>query len=355
MPQNAYADAGVDIEAGQTLIERLKPALKATQRPGVTGTIGGFSSIFDPAEAGLRDPLYIAATDGVGTKLRLAIEADGHETIGQDLVAMCANDILVAGARPLYFLDYYACGKLDIDSAERVIAGIAQACAQIDCALSGGETAEMPGMYAESDFDLAGFCVGAVERDQLITGDAIQAGDVIIGLASDGVHANGFSLVRKILAYYDICNMPAPFDQDHSLAEMFLTPTRLYVQSVQSVLAACPGAVHGMAHITGGGVPENVPRVLPEGVRADIHLAENGLAPIFSWLQSAGDLSAGDMARTFNCGTGYILLCAPESAEQVVTHLNTIGEKAGIIGEIKPHDGETPYLNLRLAGQTLDD
>ena len=354
MPQNAYADAGVDVEAGQSLVECLKPALKATQRPGATGTIGGFAGIFDPAEAGLHDPLYLSATDGVGTKLRLGIEADWHEPLGQDLVAMCANDILVAGAQPLYFLDYYACGRLDIDAAERVIASIAEACRQINCALSGGETAEMPGMYAEGDYDLAGFCVGAVERDQLITGENIQAGDVVIGLGSDGVHANGFSLVRKILADYDIINMPAPFDREHSLAEAFLAPTRLYVQSVQSALAAYPGAIHGMAHITGGGAPENLPRILPEGLRANIHLAENGLEGIFAWLQSAGDLSASDMVHTFNCGTGYIMICAPDNAGEIVAHLNAQGETASIIGEITSRGGDGASLDLRLAGQTID-
>ena len=354
MPQNAYADAGVDVAAGQHLIDRLKPALKATQRPGASGAIGGFGAIFDPAEAGLQDPLYISATDGVGTKLRLAIQADALETIGQDLVAMCANDILVAGAQPLYFLDYYACGRLDIDRDERVIAGIARACRRINCALSGGETAEMPGMYADSDFDLAGFCVGAVERDRLITGARIQPGDAVIGLAADGVHANGFSLVRKILGDYDIINTPAPFDQEVSLAEAFVTPTRLYVQTVQSALSAFPGAIRGMAHITGGGVPENLPRSLPEGVRADIRLAENGLDAPFAWLQSAGALSADDMAHTLNCGTGYILICASDKADAVRRHLDNTGENAGIIGEILPQQDDHPVLKLQLAGQHIN-
>lgn len=354
MPQNAYANAGVDVDAGQHLVDRLKPALQTTQRPGANGTIGGFGAIFDPVDAGLQDPLYIAATDGVGTKLRLAIESDEHETIGQDLVAMCANDILVAGAQPLYFLDYYACAQLDIDCAERVITSIAHACNRINCALSGGETAEMPGMYAQGDYDLAGFCVGAVERDQLITGDSIQPGDVMIGLASDGVHANGFSLVRKILADYDIINMPAPFSQELSLAEAFLTPTRLYVQAIQNILHACPGAIHGMAHITGGGIPENIPRILPAGLHADVHLAEDGLDAIFGWLQSAGNLSTEDMVKTFNCGTGYILVCAPDQADDVLACLGDNGETARIIGTITEQQDKHSSLDLWLAGQHVD-
>ena len=304
---DAYRAAGVDIDAANRLIGRLGPAVDSTRRPGTVSGIGGFGALFDLKAAGYSDPILVSGTDGVGTKLKVALAADRFDTIGIDLVAMCANDLVVQGAEPLFFLDYYATGRLQPAVAEAVIAGIAEGCRRAGCALIGGETAELPGLYAAGDFDLAGFCVGAVERDGLITGDAVAPGDVVLGLAADGVHSNGFSLVRRIvddagLGYGDA----APFEPDRRLGQALLTPTRLYVRSCLAAVAA--GGVHALAHITGGGLVDNVPRVLPAGLGVTIDAGAWPLPPVFRWLREAGRLSDADMLKTFNCGIGMVVI-----------------------------------------------
>lgn len=331
-----YAQSGVDIDAGNALVERIKPAAKATMRSGVMSGLGGFGALFDPRGAGFTDPVLVAATDGVGTKLRIAIDTGRLDTIGIDLVAMCVNDLVCQGAEPLFFLDYFATGKLDTESAAQVIEGIAEGCRRSGCALIGGETAEMPGMYAAGDFDLAGFAVGAMERGTDLP-KHVAEGDVILGLASHGVHSNGFSLVRKVaeaegLAWHDA----APFGVQ-TLGEELLVPTRLYVKSVLDAVRA--GGVHALAHITGGGLTENLPRVLPEGLGAEIDLTSWTLPPVFSWLKEAGGLDDGEMLKTFNSGIGMTIVCGAEQADALATLLSEAGETVFPLGHVVAGEG----------------
>jgi phosphoribosylformylglycinamidine cyclo-ligase len=330
-PQS-YAEAGVSIEAGNALVRRIAPLVRATARPGADAEIGGFGGLFDLKAAGFTDPLLVAATDGVGTKLRLAIDSGLHDSIGQDLVAMCVNDLVVQGAEPLFFLDYFATGRLDTDVAEAVVAGIARACRTAGCALIGGETAEMPGMYGAGDYDLAGFAVGAVERGRLLSGQEAQAGDVLIGLASSGAHSNGYSLIRRLVEDVPLA-APAPFDPATPLLDALLAPTRLYVESLLPLLKA--GRIRALAHITGGGLLENVPRVLPKGARAVVDAAAWPLPPLFGWLQARGGIAPQEMARTFNCGIGMVVTVAPDAAEEVTAALRAAGETLYAIGRIE--------------------
>lgn len=332
----SYAEAGVDISAGNALVDRIKPAATATRRAGVMGGIGGFGALFDLRAAGFRDPILVAATDGVGTKLRIAIDTGRLDDIGQDLVAMCVNDLVCQGAEPLFFLDYFATGALDVGQAGRVIEGIARACAATGCALVGGETAEMPGLYAGRDFDLAGFAVGAMERGTALPA-GVAAGDVLLGLASGGVHSNGFSLVRRVaevagLGWED----RAPFADD-TLGAALLRPTRLYVRAALGAIRA--GGVRGIAHITGGGITENLPRVLPEGLGAEVDLAAWALPPVFDWLRAAGGIAQAEMLRTFNCGIGMILVVAPDRAEALAEVLRAAGERVVPLGRVVPGEG----------------
>jgi phosphoribosylformylglycinamidine cyclo-ligase len=329
-----YAKAGVDIAAGNALVKAIGPLARATSRPGANVSLGGFGGFFDPKAAGYKDPLLVAANDGVGTKLKLAIDSGRHDGVGIDLVAMCANDLIVQGAEPLFFLDYFASGKLDNAVAERVIAGIAEGCRLAGCALIGGETAEMPGMYAEGDYDLAGFCVGAVERDEALTGDQVTEGDVILGLASSGVHSNGFSLVRRLAADRGWkLDRPALFDQDRLLIEALLEPTRIYVKSLLPVIRA--GKIHALAHITGGGLLENVPRVLPEGLHARIDASAWPQPRLMAFLQAQGNIEPGEFARTFNCGIGMVLLVAGADVKNVTEQLEEAGETVFDIGRVE--------------------
>jgi len=324
-----YAGAGVSIAAGNALVKAIAPLVRATRRPGADAEIGGFGGLFDLKAAGFTDPILVAATDGVGTKLRLAIETGRHESIGQDLVAMCVNDLIVQGAEPLFFLDYFATGKLEPHVAEAVVAGIARACAAAGCALIGGETAEMPGMYAAGDYDLGGFAVGAVERTALLTGDRVRSGDVLLGLASSGAHSNGYSLIRRLVEGLDLA-APAPFAAEISLADALLTPTRLYVKPLLPLV----GKLHALAHITGGGLLENIPRVLPVGTRAILDCSRWPLPPQFDWLRTQGNMEPAELARTFNCGIGMVLAVAPEDAEALTAALTASGETVHSIGHV---------------------
>ncbi len=331
-----YAQAGVDIDAGNALVEKIKPIVKSTRRPGADGEIGGFGGLFDLKAAGFNDPVLVAANDGVGTKLMVAIEADKHDTVGVDLVAMCVNDLVVQGAEPLFFLDYYATGKLSPEDGAAVVAGIAEGCRQTGCALIGGETAEMPGLYREGEYDLAGFAVGAAERGSLLPTDDIVDGDVILGLSSSGVHSNGFSLVRRIversgLSYSD----PAPFQENTSLGEALLEPTRIYVRSLLNAIRNTHG-IKALAHITGGGFPDNIPRVLPRDFSAEIDLETIDVPPVFSWLAKIGNVEASEMLRTFNCGIGMVAVVAAGQAAQVAAVLQQAGETVTPIGQIVP-------------------
>ena len=329
-----YAQAGVSIAAGNALVRAIGPLAKSTRRAGADADLGGFGGVFDLKAAGFTDPLLVAANDGVGTKLKLAIDHDAHDGVGVDLVAMCANDLIVQGAEPLFFLDYYASGKLVPETAERVIASIAEGCRQAGCALIGGETAEMPGMYAEGDYDLAGFCVGAVERDRLLDGSAIRPGDVLLGLGSTGVHSNGFSLVRRLAADRGWkMDRPALFDQEVILLDALMAPTRIYVQSLLPQLRK--GNVRGLAHITGGGLLENVPRVLPQGCHAKIDAGSWPLPRLMAFLQAQGNIEPEEMARTFNCGIGMVAVVAPELAESVKDALYAAGEEVFAIGTVE--------------------
>ncbi|HEU0066007.1 MAG TPA: phosphoribosylformylglycinamidine cyclo-ligase [Sphingomonas sp.] len=328
-----YADAGVSIAAGNALVRAIGPLAKATRRAGADADLGGFGGFFDLKAAGFVDPLLVAANDGVGTKLKLAIEWDRHEGVGIDLVAMCANDLIVQGAEPLFFLDYYATAKLDGDIAERVVASIAQGCRVAGCALIGGETAEMPGMYAPGDYDLAGFCVGAVERDRVLTGAAIGSGDVILGLASSGVHSNGFSLVRRLAADRGWkLDRPALFDQDRLLIDHLMAPTRIYVKSLLPLLRE--RRIKGLAHITGGGLLENIPRVLPEGTHAAIDADAWEQPRLMAFLQAQGAIEPEEMARTFNCGIGMAVFVAEDSVDGVTAALEAAGEAVLRIGRV---------------------
>lgn len=331
-----YAQAGVDIDAGNALVEKIKPLVRATRRPGADGEIGGFGGLFDLKAAGFTDPVLVAANDGVGTKLKVAIEAGRHDTVGIDLVAMCVNDLVVQGAEPLFFLDYFATGKLDPDQGARIVAGIAAGCRQAGCALIGGETAEMPGMYRDGDYDLAGFAVGAVERGRLLPTDDIVEGDVLLGLASSGVHSNGFSLVRRIVATAGLAwNAAAPFADGVGLAEALLEPTRIYVKPVLKAIRETHG-IKALAHITGGGFPDNIPRVLPADYCAELDLSAIDVPPVFSWLAEAGKVAPAEMMRTFNCGVGMVAVVAAGQAAQVAAVLQAAGETVTPIGMILP-------------------
>lgn len=329
-----YADAGVDIAAGNALVQRIKPLVARTHRAGVLGGIGGFGGLFELPVDRYRQPVLVSGADGVGTKLRLAIELGIHDTIGIDLVAMCVNDIIVCGAEPLWFLDYYATGRLDVDQAQAVISGIAEGCVQSGAALLGGETAEMPGMYDGDDYDLAGFAVGVVEKADIIDGSAVAAGDLIIGVASSGPHSNGYSLIRKLIEGQDLSS---PMGES-TLGRTLLAPTRIYARSLARVLAA--HTVHAVAHITGGGLTENIPRVLPADTVAVIDRTSWQPPAVFRWLQDAGHISDAEMLKTFNCGIGLAIVAAPEQADSIVTCLNEAGEEASIIGRIDTHGGE---------------
>ena len=329
-----YADAGVSIAAGNALVKAIGPLARATRRAGADADLGGFGGFFDLRAAGFSDPLLVAANDGVGTKLKLAIDSGRHNGVGIDLVAMCANDLIVQGAEPLFFLDYYATAKLDNAVATRVVAGIAEGCRQAGCALIGGETAEMPGMYAEGDYDLAGFCVGAVERDQVLTGKDITPGDVILGIASSGVHSNGFSLVRRLAADKGWkLDRPALFDQDVLLIDALMAPTRIYVKSLLPLIRS--RRIKGLAHITGGGLLENIPRILPEGSHARIDADGWRQSRLMAFLQAQGAIEPEEMARTFNCGIGMAVVVAPDQAPGVAEALRAAGEAVETIGTIE--------------------
>jgi len=343
MVSMTYRASGVDIDAGEALVERIKPVARATSRAGVMGGLGGFGALFDLKAAGYRDPILVSATDGVGTKLKIAIDTGMHDQVGIDLVAMCVNDLIVQGAEPLFFLDYFATGRLSVDQAARVVTGIGEGCRIAGCALVGGETAEMPGMYADGDYDLAGFTVGAAERDTLLPRD-VAPGDALLGLASSGVHSNGFSLVRRIVEASNAgWNAPAPFAAGKTLAEALITPTRIYVKSLLALHRA--GLLKGAAHITGGGLPGNVPRMLPPGTRAVIDAAAWPLPPVFAWLARAGNVEAAEMLRVFNCGLGMVLAVTDATAARAV--LEEHGETVFLLGQIEAGDAE-PDLRVEL-------
>jgi phosphoribosylformylglycinamidine cyclo-ligase len=333
-----YADAGVDIDAGNRMVELIKPHVRSTRRRGADAEIGGFGGLFDLKAAGFADPILVASNDGVGTKVKIAIESGIHHTVGIDLVAMCVNDLVVQGAEPLFFLDYYATGKLDPQAGAAIVEGIAAGCREAGCALIGGETAEMPGLYAPGDYDLAGFAVGAAERGRLLPRGDISAGDVVFGLPSSGVHSNGFSLVRRIVAReglaWDAC---APFDQSRSLAEALLTPTRIYVKPL---LMALQHTTHikALAHITGGGFPENLPRVLPKGLGIALDLSAIPVLPVFRWVAKSGGIAETEMLRTFNCGIGMIVIAPRDHADDVDAALSRAGETPIRIGEVYEAD-----------------
>lgn len=340
-----YRDAGVDIDAGNELVRRIRPHAARTRRDGVLGGIGGFGGLFVLPVDRYREPVLVSGADGVGTKLRLAIELDRHDGIGIDLVAMCANDILVSGAEPLWFLDYYACDALDVDVAERVVAGIAEGCVQAGMALLGGETAEMPGLYARGDYDLAGFAVGVVERAAIVDGTAVRPGDAVIGLASSGVHSNGYSLVRRVLERAGAGALAAPMTAsstgavgtdgdaaERTLADALMAPTRIYVRAVRALLAEVP--VRAMAHVTGGGLTENLPRMLPAGTAVRLDLADAPRPAVFDWLARTGGIDEAEMRRTFNCGIGFALVVAREHVGASLDRLAAEGERARVIGEV---------------------
>jgi phosphoribosylformylglycinamidine cyclo-ligase len=332
-----YKDAGVDIEAGSELVDRIKPLVKRTMRPEVLAGLGGFGGMFALPPGRYREPVLVSGTDGVGTKLKIAQQLNRHDSIGIDLVAMCVNDILVQGAEPLFFLDYFACGALDVDTAADVIAGIAEGCSQSGAALIGGETAEMPDMYPDGEYDLAGFCVGAVEREQLIDGSSISAGDALIGLASNGAHSNGYSLIRKVLEL-------APDDKidGRAAADVMLDPTRIYVQSVLALISAVK--VKGLAHITGGGISENLPRAIPAGLHAEVDTSSWQPGPLFDWLAETGNIETAEMRRTFNCGVGMVAIVAAADLEASLATLRVAGETAWHLGQIQSGDNEVQYL-----------
>jgi phosphoribosylaminoimidazole synthetase len=329
-----YAQAGVDIDAGDALVDAIKPLAKATRRPGAEASLGGFGALFDLKAAGFEDPLLVSTTDGVGTKLKVAIESGRHDTVGIDLVAMCVNDLLAQGAEPLLFLDYYATGKLEVEVARRVVAGIAEGCLQAGAALVGGETAEMPGMYGSGDYDLAGFSVGAVERGAVLPRlDDQKEGDLLIGLGSSGPHSNGYSLIRRIVERSGLrWEMPAPFEEGKSLGAALMAPTRIYVKSLLPLLKA--GLVKGGAHITGGGLIENPPRCIADGLAAQFDWDSWALPPVFAWLREMGGVDDHELRRTFNCGIGFLIIVAPEDAEPVLAALLNAGETAFICGQL---------------------
>jgi phosphoribosylformylglycinamidine cyclo-ligase len=336
-----YAAAGVDIDAGNRMVELIKPLVRTTARAGANAEIGGFGGLFDLKAAGFADPILVAATDGVGTKLKIAVETARHDTIGIDLVAMSVNDLVVQGAEPLFFLDYFACGKLDPAVGAAVVKGVAAACREAGCALIGGETAEMPGVYQGHDYDLAGFAVGAVEREQVLPRSDIKAGDVVVGLASTGVHSNGYSLVRRVATDAGLTwNMPAPFDPACSLGEALLTPTRLYVRSCLAAIRQTK-AVKALAHITGGGFTENIPRVLPENLAVAIDLSCVPVLPVFKWLATAGNISATEMLRTFNCGIGMVAVLDAEKSAAALECFAANGDTCVRLGEVVAANGRS--------------
>ncbi len=339
----SYKDAGVDIDAGNALVERIKHVAKATRRPEVLAGLGGFGALFALPE-GYRQPVLVSGTDGVGTKLRLAMDLGRHDTIGIDLVAMCVNDLLVCGAEPLFFLDYYATGKLNVDTAAAVVTGIGEGCRQSGCALVGGETAEMPGMYEGDDYDLAGFCVGIVERDGIIDGSKVAAGDTLIALPSSGAHSNGYSLIRKII---EVSGVNPAEEQlgDRSLADALMAPTRIYVKPLLELVRA--GLVHSMAHITGGGLLENIPRVLPEGTKAVIDTTAWQQPAVFVWLQQQGNVTPREMHRTFNCGLGMVICVPADGAEAALDLLRQQGESPLVVGHIAARQGDEEAVDLQ--------
>lgn len=340
-----YAQSGVDIDAGNALVERIKPLAKATARVGSMGGIGGFGALFDLKAAGYKDPILVSSTDGVGTKLKIAQAAGLHATIGIDLVAMCVNDLVVQGAEPLFFLDYFATGRLSVDVAADVVKGIAEGCTQAGCALVGGETAEMPGMYADGDYDLAGFSVGAVERDAMLPRTDITVGDVVLGLASSGVHSNGYSLVRKVVEAAGLnYQSAAPFASGQTLAEALLAPTRIYVKSTLAAIRQS-GAVKALAHITGGGLLENIPRVLPANLGVALDAKSWSMPPVFGWLQQQGRIESHEMHRTFNCGIGMVLVVSAEGAQKAADILTAHGEQVFTIGRITARGAEAVVVN----------
>ncbi|WP_208541220.1 phosphoribosylformylglycinamidine cyclo-ligase [Bartonella capreoli] len=343
-PNNlTYAAAGVDIDMGNTMIENIKPYIRLTKRVGADAEIGGFGGLFDLKAAGFTDPILVAANDGVGTKLKIAIEIGIHNTVGIDLVAMCVNDLIVQGAEPLFFLDYFATGKLDATQGAEIISGIAIGCQQANAALIGGETAEMPGMYANGDYDLAGFAVGAVERNSLLPSKDLTEGDVILGLSSSGVHSNGFSLVRQIVKQSGLkWNDPAPFTPKINLGEALLTPTRIYVKSLLPIIQNYKG-IKALAHITGGGFPENIPRILSPSLCAEINLSAINVPPVFSWIAKQGEIQETEMLRTFNCGIGMVIIVAQNSVKAITQALKSQGETVTSLGIL------TKYQNKRIA------
>jgi phosphoribosylformylglycinamidine cyclo-ligase len=338
-----YAQAGVDIDAGNRMVDLIKPLVRATARPGADAEIGGFGGLFDLKRAGFRDPILVAGTDGVGTKLVIAIEAGKHDTIGIDLVAMSVNDIVVQGGEPLFFLDYFATGKLSPEVGAEVVTGIAKACREAGCALIGGETAEMPGLYKAGDYDLAGFAVGAVERDQVLPRD-VAAGDVVLGLASSGPHSNAYSLARKVVELSGVAwSAPCPFSPGVTLGEALLMPTRIYVRSCLAAIRES-GGVKALAHITGGGFTENIPRVLPEGLGARIDLTRVPVLPVFKWLAATGGIAEAEMLRTFNCGVGMMVVAAPDKADAVAAVFAREGETVTTLGEVIAAEASAPRV-----------
>ncbi len=334
-PSLSYKDAGVDIDAGDALVQRIKSVAKATTRPEVVGGLGGFGALCR-IPTGYTSPLLVSGTDGVGTKLKLALQLNRHDTIGIDLVAMCVNDLLVCGAEPLFFLDYYATGKLDVDTAATVVAGIGEGCKLANCALIGGETAEMPGMYQDEDYDLAGFCVGVVEESEVITGENVSEGDVLIALASSGAHSNGYSLVRKVIEVsgIDITTNTEQLD-GQSISDALMAPTRIYVKAIRALQETLGNeALHAMSHITGGGLTDNLPRVLPDDLAASIDTSSWQFSELFTWLQSEGNIAQSEMYRTFNCGVGFVIVMPQDKAEQAIQTLNDAGERAWQLGKI---------------------
>ena len=341
-PSLSYRDAGVDIDAGNVLVERIKPIVKRTFRPGVLTGLGGFGALFELPLERYTQPVLVSGTDGVGTKLKLALALGRHDTIGIDLVAMCVNDILVAGAEPLFFLDYYATGHLELEVASDVIRGIARGCELAGAALTGGETAEMPGIYGEGDYDLAGFCVGIAEKERLIQPQRVRPGDILLGLAASGPHSNGYSLIRKILEVSG-ADLATPLGAT-SLGEALLTPTRIYVKPLLELMQTVD--IHALAHITGGGLPENLPRVLPAGCRAVIDSGSWRLSEVFRWLQEAGNLASGELLRTFNCGVGMVVCLAPEAAAPALEQLQAAGERAWRLGRIEAAPGQPASVEV---------
>ncbi|CAM1646347.1 N-terminal domain [Bartonella choladocola] len=331
-----YADAGVDIDAGNLMVEKIKPVVRTTRRSGSDTELGGFGGLFDLKAAGFKDPVLVAANDGVGTKLKIAIDTGIHDTVGIDLVAMCVNDLVVQGAEPLFFLDYFATGKLDPDEGAAIVSGIAEGCRQAGAALIGGETAEMPGMYKKGDYDLAGFAVGAAERGTLLPSKELENGDIVLGLSSTGLHSNGFSLVRRIVEKSGLdFNAPAPFDKTLSLGKALLTPTRIYVRSLLHVLKNHRG-IKALAHITGGGFPENIPRVLPKNLAVELDLSAIEVPPVFSWLAKQGNIAEHEMLRTYNCGIGMIVIVEAKDAADITSLLQQQGEKVIALGTVIP-------------------